>query len=345
MTNPIDGKQQALRIFIMNTRNYLPFILMLSTSVISDDRISIDLRGGGRVTGSLLTEKPDALFVDLGHDVVRLPKDQILNRQKFTGSEVASSTTTPATVSEDDMDGFYKTGGMDGKSVRQLVDQFGEGVISIDTPSSKGSGFLLNGDGYAITNQHVIAGETRISATLYKKNPSGALQRVRVEEVEIVAMNPLMDLALIRLPKREDLTYKPCSLSVDELAAGDGVFAIGNPLGLERSVSQGIVSTRNRNFDGLVYLQTDAAINPGNSGGPLFNLKGEVVGVTNMKATSGDNLGFAIPIRYVKDFLRNRDAFGYDKTNPNAGYRYMDAPRRGKPAVASSKSVEGRPGL
>jgi serine protease Do len=344
LTNPIDGKQQALRIFIMNARHYLPLILMLSTSVISDDRISIDLRGGGRVTGSLLTEKPDALFLDLGHDVVRLPKDQILKRQKFTGSEVAS-TTTPATVSEDDMDGFYKTGGMDGKSVRQLVDQFGEGVISIDTPSSNGSGFLLNGDGYAITNQHVIAGETRISATLYKKNPSGALQRVRVEEVEIVAMNPLMDLALIRLPKREDLTYKPCSLSVDELAAGDGVFAIGNPLGLERSVSQGIVSTRNRNFDGLVYLQTDAAINPGNSGGPLFNLKGEVVGVTNMKATSGDNLGFAIPIRYVKDFLRNRDAFGYDKTNPNAGYRYMDAPRRGKPAVASSKSVEGRPGL
>jgi serine protease Do len=191
---------------------------MLSTSVISDDRISIDLRGGGRVTGTLLTEKPDALFVDLGHDVVRLPKDQILKRQKFTGSEVVS-TTPPATVSEDDMDGFYKTGGMDGKSVRQLVDQFGEGVISIDTPSSNGSGFLLNGDGYAITNQHVIAGETRISATLYKKNPSGALQRVRVEEVEIVAMNPLMDLALIRLPKREDLTYKPCSLSVDELAA------------------------------------------------------------------------------------------------------------------------------
>ena len=126
----------------MNVRYYLPLFLMLSSTVVSDDRISIDLRGGARVTGTVLTEKPDALFVDLGHDVVRLPKEQILKRQKFTGSEVAS-TTASATVSEDDMDGFYKTGGMDGKSVRQLVDQFGEGVISIDTPSGKGPDFYL----------------------------------------------------------------------------------------------------------------------------------------------------------------------------------------------------------
>lgn len=309
---------------------FCPFLLAV-------DKIAFDLKGGGRVVGQLVTEKPDACFVDIGHDVVRLPKDQILKRVALDAKD-QSSTVTGSAVLEDDMNGFYKTGGVEGKSVRQLVDQFGEGVISIDTPGGKGSGFLLNADGYAITNHHVIAGETRISATLYIKNNSGSLQRVRVEDIEILAMNPLMDLALIRLPKRDDLAYKPCHLSVDELAAGDGVFAIGNPLGLERSVSQGIVSTRNRNFDGLVYIQTDAAINPGNSGGPLFNLKGEVVGVTNMKATSGDNLGFAIPTRYVKDFLRNREAFGFDKTNPNAGYRYLDAPRRIKPRVASNPS-------
>ena len=72
--------------------------------------------------------------------------------------------------------------------------------------------------------------------------------------------------------------------SLDDVNAGEGVFAVGNPLGLERSVSQGIVSNRNRNIEGQLYLQTDAAINPGNSGGPLFNLRGEVIGVTNMKA-------------------------------------------------------------
>ena len=112
--------------------------------------------------------------------------------------------------------------------------------------------------------------------------------------------------------------------------AGDGVFAVGNPLGLERSVSQGIVSTRSRNIEGQLYLQTDAAINPGNSGGPLFNLRGEVIGVTSLKARAdmADNLGFAIPVSYVKDFLRNREAFSFDKTNPNTGYRYLDPPRR-----------------
>jgi serine protease Do len=315
----------------------LPLILIgLTTTSIKADRVAVEMKGGGRIVGQLLSEKTDALFVDLGHDVIRVPKDQILKRS--AADETAQPATAVVGQPEDTLGGFYVTGGVDGQSVKQLVDRFGEGVISIDTPSGKGSGFILNEDGNAITNHHVIAGETRISATLYKKTPNGGLQRVRVEDVEILAMNPLMDLALIRLPKRDDVTYKPCHLSVDELAAGDGVFAVGNPLGLERSVSQGIVSTRNRNFDGLVYIQTDAAINPGNSGGPLFNLKGEVVGVTNMKATAGDNLGFAIPARYVKDFLRNREAFGYDKTNPNAGYRYLDAPRRKKPREASSNA-------
>ena len=150
-----------------------------------------------------------------------------------------------------------------------------------------GSGFIVNEDGYAVTNNHVIEGETRIAAVLYQNAPSG-LARRRIENVEIVALNPFVDLALLKLPPQKDLKLGHVVLgNLDDLNAGDGVFAVGNPLGLERSVSQGIVSTLNRNFEGLVYLQTDAAINPGNSGGPLFNLKGEVIGVTNMKASAG----------------------------------------------------------
>ncbi len=151
-------------------------------------------------------------------------------------------------------------------------------MISIETPSGKGSGFILNDEGFAVTNHHVIDGETRISAILYENTPGG-LKRRRIEDVAIVALNPFVDHALLKLPPQKDLKLGHVFLgSLDDINAGDGVFAVGNPLGLERSVSQGIVSTRNRNFEGLVYLQTDTAINPGNSGGPLFNLRGEASG-------------------------------------------------------------------
>ena len=95
-------------------------------------------------------------------------------------------------------------------------------------------------------------------------------------------------------------------------------------------MTQGIVSSRSRNLQGQLYLQTDTAINPGNSGGPLFNSRGEVIGVTSRgaRADMADNLGFAIPVGYVQDFLRHREAFSFDKTNPNSGYRYLDPPRR-----------------
>ena len=106
------------------------------------------------------------------------------------------------------------------------------------------------------------------------------------------------------------------------------MFAIGSPLGLERTVTEGIVSTKTRPMQGELYLQTTAQINPGNSGGPLFNLQGEVVGVTNMKITFGEGLGFAIPVVAVKYFLEHRDAYAYDNDNPSNPYRYLEPPNR-----------------
>jgi serine protease Do len=307
----------------------------------------IGLKEGHEVTGEVVAEKPNALFIDLGFDIVRIPRDQVVRRGKPGAVAAESRGREPET----EPSGFFTVGALRPAPVKELVAKYGEAVISIETPSGKGSGFIINDDGYAVTNHHVIQGETRIAAVLYQNVASGLLRR-RIENVEIVALNPFVDLALIKLPAQKDLKLSHLVLgSLDDLTAGDGVFAVGNPLGLERSVSQGIVSTRNRNFEGQIYLQTDAAINPGNSGGPLFNLRGEVIGVTNMKATQGDNLGFAIPINYVKDFLRNRDAFSFDKENPNTGYRYLDPPRRlraGQPprapggsAAVSSETDEG----
>jgi len=111
------------------------------------------------------------------------------------------------------------------------------------------------------------------------------------------------------------------------------VFAIGSPLGLERTVTEGILSTKTRQMGGALYLQTTAQINPGNSGGPLFNLRGEVIGVTNMKLTFGEGLGFAIPGDELKYFLNHRDAFAYDNDNPSNPFRYLEPPSRMRPTT------------
>lgn len=305
------------------------------------DRETLVFKEGHQITGEVVLDRGNTLVVDLGFELLKVPKDQIVSRRK--AGEADAPVAAPAAEAAPG-DGFYKLGPLKRvRSVKELVQEFGEGVISIETPSGLGSGFIINADGYAVTNNHVIEGETRIAAIFYQNGASGLVRR-RIENVEIVALNPFVDLALLKLPAQKDLKLSPVVLgSLDELNVGDAAFAVGNPLGLERSVSQGIVSTLNRNFQGLVYLQTDAAINPGNSGGPLFNMKGEVVGVTNMKASQGDNLGFAIPIPYVKDFLRNREAFAYDKDNPNTGFRYLDPPRRIRPGSPAAGRLAAGP--
>ncbi|OJW15704.1 MAG: peptidase S1 [Planctomycetales bacterium 71-10] len=303
---------------------------------------TIVLKDGQRVVGDVVAEKPEALYVDLGYDLLKVPRESIARRAKgeeASGEVVAKPGTTVA-----DPSGFFATGSLRPAPVKELVAKHGEAVVAIETPSGKGSGFLINDQGYAITNAHVIEGETRIAAILYQNAPGGGLSRRRVEDVEIVAINPFFDLALIKLPLGADVKPGHAILGSEEVNSGDSVFAVGNPLGMERTVTQGIVSNRSRNLEGQLYIQTDTAINPGNSGGPLFNQRGEVVGVTSRgaRADMADNLGFAIPIAYVKDFIRHREAFAFDKTNPNSGYRYLDPPRR--PRREKPEGLIGKPG-
>lgn len=299
------------------------------SSARADGYETLTLKDGQRITGEVVAEKADSIFIDLGHDLIRIPRDQISRRAK----EDEDDAKGPAADEAGESSGFFSTAPLKPLPVKELVAKFGEAVVSIETPSGKGSGFIINDQGYAITNAHVIEGETRISAILYLNTPEGGLNRRRIDDVEIVALNPFFDLALLKAPFPDDL--KPGHVVLgngEDVNTGDSVFAVGNPLGLERTVTQGIVSNRNRNLQGQLYIQTDTAINPGNSGGPLFNLRGEVVGVTSRgaRADMADNLGFAIPVAYVKDFLRHREAFAYDKTNPNSGYRYLDPPRRAR---------------
>lgn len=286
----------------------------------------IRLKSGHSLEGEVLKEQSEALYVDIGIDVVRVPVDQILSRTAADANNPADGAAAATGVTERQL---YQEGTLARRSIRELAEKYGEGVVLVETPSGLGSGFIVHSSGFCVTNYHVIEKETKIAVTIFHRGQTGEFNRRRIDDVRIVAMNPHFDLALLQIPAQSDLPLRTVVLAKDrELQDGEDVFAIGNPLGLVRSISQGIVSTRNRNVRGLVYIQTTAEINPGNSGGPLFNSRGEVVGVTNMKLLFAEGLGFAIPVAYLKLFLDNHEAFAFDRNNPNTGYRYLDAPRR-----------------
>lgn len=303
----------------------LALVCALTAGAASHAADIIELKTGQRLEGEVLKERAGEILLDVGVDVVRIPVSQIKSRQ--TGDQ-----SQPVPEAKPDGDEIYATSAdLPPRSIKELSQHFGEGVVLVQTPNGLGSGFIIHERGLCVTNYHVVERETRIAATIFHQAESGEFVRRRIDEVRIVALNPFFDLALLQIPAQKDLKFRSVYLArKNDLREGDEVFAIGNPLGLERSVSQGIISTRNRNFNGLVYIQTTAEINPGNSGGPLFNLRGEVVGVTNMKLLFSEGLGFAIPVSYLKHFLDNRDAFAFDKNNPNTGFRYLEAPRRRK---------------
>jgi serine protease Do len=265
------------------------------------------------------------VIVDLGFDIVSIPRRAIRAIEKEDETQPPKSGALVATT-----DDLYSTADLPVTSAKALAERFGEGVLLVSTPSGLGSGFFITEEGHLITNFHVVEGETKISISVFRQIGK-EFKREKFEDVDIVATNPFLDLALLKVDLPEG--YKPIITYLaaeDGLRDGDAVFAIGNPLGLERSVSEGIVSRRNRAEQGLAYIQTTTQINPGNSGGPLFNSRGEVVGVTNMKIMGGEGLGFAIPVRYVIDFLRNRDAFAYNSESSDAGFRYLQPGERQK---------------
>jgi serine protease Do len=168
-----------------------------------------------------------------------------------------------------------------------------------------GSGFIISPDGYIVTNNHVIESADQISVELYG---GGEL------EAEIVGRDPRTDIALLKVESEADLPFVQFGDS-DAVRVGDWVLAIGNPLGQGFSVSAGIVSARNRMLQGSYddFIQTDAAINRGNSGGPLFDMKGEVVGVnTAILSPNGGSIGigFAMSASVVSRVIEQLRDFG-----------------------------------
>jgi S1-C subfamily serine protease len=173
------------------------------------------------------------------------------------------------------------------------VNEVIRGVVSINTDKSAGTGFIVHSSGYIVTNHHVIADARQIQAI----DRNG-----RTHEATVIADDSEKDLALLKV----DGTFDAIPLAdSDSVVIGSKVIAIGNPLGLSFSVTEGIVSAVDRQGpNGLAnYIQTDVTLNRGNSGGPLINTAGQVIGVNNFKIGEAEGLGFALESNIVRDFI------------------------------------------
>jgi serine protease Do len=164
------------------------------------------------------------------------------------------------------------------------------------TVPSLGTGFVISADGLIVTNSHVVEDTDKIDVVFSDGTRSAA---------KIVGHDPLTDIALIRAEAKRDYVALPLGDS-DALLPGDWVIAVGNPFGLDHTVTAGIVSATGRDIGQGPYddfIQTDAAINPGNSGGPLLNLAGEVIGINTAINPQANTIGFAVPIAMAKQII------------------------------------------
>lgn len=169
----------------------------------------------------------------------------------------------------------------------------------------RGSGFIVSKDGQILTNNHVVEGADKITVTLSDG---------RTYNAEVLGKDPTFDLAVIKIKPDADLTTLELGDS-ESVEVGEWVVAIGNPFGLEHTVTVGVISAKNRSihakdidFDG--FLQTDAAINPGNSGGPLLDMDGKVVGINTAIIPYAQGLGFAIPVDMAKQIMNDLVVYG-----------------------------------
>jgi len=283
------------------------------------DRLTF--QNGTEIVAEILKQDDEFVVLDLGFDVLKIPSDQVLTIEKADQEAISAPING---------NGLYATGRLSAAPVNELVKRYGDSVVMVKTPSGLGSGFFISESGYLITNYHVIERETAVTVSIFNKTESG-YERKELKKVRIVALHPVRDLALLQIDEEEaeDVAIRPVILAEgDGVDVGSLVFAIGNPLGLERSVSQGIVSSRTRSIGYLRFIQTDAAINPGNSGGPLFNARGEVIGVACAGHAMFAGLAFGIPVQELISFLENKETYLYDSSFPQNGVKFLAPPYR-----------------
>jgi serine protease Do len=297
----------------------------------------ITLHQGAVLKGDVLAETPAKVLLELGFTVLAIPREAIMSLKPVEEGKPGNKPGSPR-FNED----LFREGSPAmAASVHELAERVSPAVVQVNTSTGLGSGFIIHPDGYIITNDHVIAGSNNLTVTVFDGSGKNMRKR-KFDKVSIIATDGHLDLALLKLEDASGERFPTVPLgSSDELRQGAPVVAIGSPMGLDRSISAGIVSLRNRHSGETASLlvQSTAQISPGNSGGPLFNMRGEVIGVNELKhiAFGAEGLGFAIRVDVLKDFLRNREAFAFDPSNANEGYRYHSPPTSVPPAPAGKE--------
>lgn len=220
---------------------------------------------------------------------------------------------------------------------KNLIKEVGSSVVTILAGRGQGSGFIIHPDGYVVTNQHVVAGSYKEKLKIkYHSTQNGIIKHEQFNKVRVIAVSHRCDLALLKIEGFNKRSFPFVTVAASHtIEKGEEIVAVGAPRGMERTATKGYVSLSHRVYDQMgqknklfqvVYIQHTAEINPGNSGGPLFNMKGQVVGVNSLGAPGSDGLGFAISGDFLKYFLRNQELYKLSAKNMTSKYNYLSPP-------------------
>jgi Do/DeqQ family serine protease len=264
---------------VMKSRRFLVLLLMVLTALTSCKR------GDHPIFSE--SERTESPVKEPGKEVLSIQQAFINDAKKVTPAVVNISTISKRRVVQPyfDLGPFEEFFGG-----RQSRPQYRR-------EKSLGSGFIISKDGYIITNDHVVRDAETIKVRLSND---------KVHDGKIVGSDPKTDIAVLKIDAKSDLPVAVLGNS-EKLEVGQWAIAIGNPFGLSRTVTVGVVSATGRTGMGIEayedFIQTDAAINPGNSGGPLLNVYGEVIGINTAIVAAGQGIGFAIPVNMAKQVV------------------------------------------
>ncbi len=207
---------------------------------------TVKLRSGSVIQGAILKQTDRRIWIDIGAAVLDIDMEQVESLKRDDAAPALQSDSKQLYSTAKDLPTLPP---------KELSKNLGPAVIKVSTPAGLGSGVIISPEGYAITNAHVIQGERALRATIWVPQPDGSLKRMDIDDVAIEAVNNSLDLALIKLKHPDGKPFVVAPVEADEnIEAGQRVFAIGNPLGLERTLTEGVVSVPAMQLEGRTFI-------------------------------------------------------------------------------------------